>query len=126
MASSIKLRSELISQKDQLAELEEMVDRVRELQENSSEYSYDYDQIVSIGEFLSTKIMSAYLQQVGFKNNWLDARDLIRTDNTHRNAKIDWETTTTFIKNQIKSVRRSLDYMDGQAQNILWYQLLNQ
>ena len=41
MASSIKLRSELISQKDQLAELEEMVDRVRELQENSSEYSYD-------------------------------------------------------------------------------------
>ena len=70
--------------------------------EPSSEYSYDYDQIVSIGEFLSTKIMSAYLQQVGFENNWLDARDLIRTDNTHRNAKIDWETTTTFIKNQIK------------------------
>ena len=28
--------------------------------EPSSEYSYDYDQIVSIGEFLSTKIMSAY------------------------------------------------------------------
>ncbi len=66
------------------------------------DFAFNYDQIVSIGEFLSTKIMSAYLQQVGFKNNWLDARDLIRTDNTHRNAKIDWETTTTFIKNQIK------------------------
>ena len=70
--------------------------------DSSSEYSYDYDQIVSIGEFLSTKIMSAYLQQVGFKNNWLDARDLIRTDNTHRNAKIDWKTSITIIKNQIK------------------------
>ena len=41
MASSIKLRNELISQKDQLAELEEMVERVRELQENSVECSYD-------------------------------------------------------------------------------------
>jgi aspartate kinase len=54
-------------------------------------YAYDYDQIVSIGEFLSTNIMSAYLNQVGFENTWLDARDLISTDNTHRHAKVDWQ-----------------------------------
>ena len=66
-------------------------------------YPYDYDQIVSIGEFLSTRIMSAYLSQNGFENTWQDARDLIRTDNSYRNAKVDWETTTTFIKNAIRN-----------------------
>ena len=68
----------------------------------NQEYAYDYDQIVSIGEFLSTKIMSAYFAQIGFANKWFDARDLIRTDNAYRNAKVDWKTTVSFINNQIK------------------------
>ena len=71
--------------------------------EPNQDYAYDYDQIVSVGEFLSTQIMSAYLQQVGFENTWLDVRDLIRTDNTHRNAKVDWETTTDSIKRNVKT-----------------------
>ena len=71
-------------------------------EEPNQDYAYDYDQIVSIGEFLSTRIMSAYLSQIGFENKWLDARDLIRTDNAYRNAKVDWETTTEFIKNTLK------------------------
>ena len=56
MASSIKLRSELISQKDQLAELEEMVDRVRELQENSSEYAYDTPSQLRADRWYSSKL----------------------------------------------------------------------
>ena len=68
----------------------------------NQEYAYDYDQIVSIGEFLSTKIMSTYLHQICFANKWLDARDLIRTDNAYRNAKVDWKTTAYFVNNQIK------------------------
>jgi len=56
MASSIKLRSELISQKDLLAELEEMVDRVRELQENSSEYSYDTPSQLRADRWYSSKL----------------------------------------------------------------------
>ena len=71
--------------------------------EPNQDYAYDYDQIVSIGEFLSTRIMSAYLSEIGFENTCLDARDLIRTDNSYRNAKVDWETTTSFIKNTIKA-----------------------
>ena len=69
----------------------------------NQEYAYDYDQIVSIGEFLSTRIMSAYLSEIGFGHTWLDARDLIRTDNSYRNAKVDWETTNSFIKNTVKA-----------------------
>ena len=70
--------------------------------EPNQEYDYDYDQIGSIGEFLSTKIMSSYLNQIGFANKWLDARDLIRTDNAYRNAKVDWKNTASFVNNQIK------------------------
>jgi len=64
--------------------------------------SYDYDQIVSIGEFLSTNIMHSYLMQIGFENTLYDARDLIRTDNTYRNAKIDWSLTNNLIKKKVK------------------------
>ncbi len=61
------------------------------------EYDYIYDQIVSVGELLSTKIVSAYLNEVGVKNNWTDSRNMILTDNTYRNAKVDWEQTEKLI-----------------------------
>lgn len=70
--------------------------------EPTSTYAYEYDQIVSVGELLSTKILSAFLKQEGFDNRWLDARDVVRTDNTYRNAKVDWELTTTLIQEQSK------------------------
>ena len=71
--------------------------------EPNPDFAFNYDQIVSVGELLSTKIMSAYLQEHGFKNKWLDARDVIRTDNKYRNAKIDWEQTNFFCKQHIKN-----------------------
>ena len=71
-------------------------------EESNNDYNYNYDQIVSVGEFLSTKIMSAYLQDLGFKNCLLDSRDLIKTDNLHRNAKVKWEVTMTCIKDQVQ------------------------
>ncbi len=52
---------------------------------------YVYDQIVCIGEILSTSIFSAFLNEQGFKNQWLDARDLIRTDSTYRDPEVDFE-----------------------------------
>ena len=63
-------------------------------------YAYEYDQIISVGELLSTKIMSAYLNKCGFTNRWLDARDIIRTDNRHRNARVDWELTEELIQKE--------------------------
>ncbi len=60
-------------------------------------YDYYYDQIVSIGELLSTKIISSYLQEHQINNTWLDVRDYIKTDNNFRNAIIDWNITTDKI-----------------------------
>lgn len=66
-------------------------------------YDYVYDQIVSVGEMLSTKIVSAFLNENGTKNTWLDVRNVIQTDNTYRNAKIDWITTEQFAQKEIKA-----------------------
>lgn len=66
------------------------------------DYPYEYDQIVSIGELVSTTIVSAYLQQEGIENNWLDARDVIKTDNRHQEANIDWSLTTDLINKLVK------------------------
>ncbi|MCB0756514.1 MAG: aspartate kinase, partial [Flavobacteriales bacterium] len=62
---------------------------------------FQYDQIVSIGEMLSTKIISAYLKHQGLENEWVDARDLIRTDNNYQDAKIEWDTTKEMTNRRI-------------------------
>ena len=67
----------------------------------TSTYAFEYDQIVSVGELLSTKIVGAFLIQEGINVQWKDARDLIRTNNSYRNAKIDWAITTELISNSI-------------------------
>jgi len=70
------------------------------LKNKSKDYDFVYDQIVSVGELLSTKIISAYLSKAGLNNTWLDARKLIKTNNAHRDAKVDWtETEQLIVKN---------------------------
>lgn len=56
-------------------------------------YDYTYDQIVCVGELASSKIVAAYLQEVGLPTQWLDARDVIITDNTYREGWVLWERT---------------------------------
>ncbi|HEU4634435.1 MAG TPA: aspartate kinase, partial [Flavisolibacter sp.] len=58
------------------------------------DFDYYYDQIVCVGELLSTAIVSHYLNEVGITNQWLDVRDIIRTDDNFRDAKIDWSYTS--------------------------------
>jgi len=65
------------------------------------DYPYEYDQIVSIGELVSTTIVSTYLNEIGLKNIWLDARDLIKTDNKHQDATIDWDLSSKLIKKHV-------------------------
>jgi len=64
-------------------------------------YDYYYDQIVSFGELFSSKIISEYLNFLKIKNNLIDARDIIRTDNSFRNAQINWEVTKKLILKKI-------------------------
>lgn len=57
----------------------------------SANYDLVYDQIVSMGELLSTTIVSEYFNHINIRNTWFDARQLIRTDSTYREGKVDWK-----------------------------------
>lgn len=61
------------------------------------DYDYYYDQIVCTGELFSTSIVSAYLNETGVSNEWMDVRDLFRTDDDFRDASIDWEITSSKV-----------------------------
>lgn len=71
------------------------------IQNKNRDYDYAYDQIVCFGELLSTTIISNYFSEVGIANNWLDVRELIKTDSTFRAAKVDWKATKENIVKQI-------------------------
>jgi aspartate kinase len=89
------------------------------------EYDYVYDQIVSVGEIISTKIVSAYLNSIGINNTWADVRNIIQTDNTHRDARVDWELTeklaqeklTTFFNQSTRNIIITQGFIGSSSEN---------
>ncbi|MEI8202338.1 MAG: aspartate kinase [Bacteroidota bacterium] len=71
---------------------------------SSDSYDYEYDQIVSYGELISTTIVSEFLNAVEVENQWVDARNLIITDYNYREAGINWEKTKEQVNQKAKEV----------------------
>ncbi len=67
-------------------------------QQPSGNFDYEYDQVVSFGELLSSTIIAEYLCAQGFDCQWEDVRRLLLTDATWREGTIDWEWTTNAIQ----------------------------
>src|SRR5690554_2037893 len=59
----------------------------------SKNHAFVYDQVVSYGEIISSKIVSFYFSENGIENTWLDVRQCIKTDDNFRDAKVDWAVT---------------------------------
>ena len=59
----------------------------------SPNYNFVYDQVVSFGEIISTTILSHYMNFRNIHTEWLDVRNYIKTDNTYRDAEVNWEIT---------------------------------
>jgi aspartate kinase len=76
-------------------------------EEPSFSYGHHYDQIVSQGEVLSTKIISAYLNASGVANTWLDARGIIQTDNSYREGRVDYALSETLVQTQLMSLLKN-------------------
>lgn len=68
----------------------------------SPNYNFVYDQLVCYGELLSTKILHYYLLDCGISNTWVDARNLVKTDQTYRDAYVDWKQTEAAIQNTLR------------------------
>ncbi len=78
------------------------LDCMLEKEVGKDDHDFIYDQIVSYGELISTKIISAYLLSRGIRNKWVDARNFIFTDNNHREAAIIWPETERIIVGKLK------------------------
>ena len=65
------------------------------------DYDFLYDQIVTYGELISSRILSSYLLKVGTRTQWIDARNFIITDSRYRDARVHWEETERIIQNRL-------------------------
>ena len=63
----------------------------------SPDYNCFYDQVIGYGELISTLILSDYFNAIGIKNNWIDVREQIKTDNYYRRGNVNWEATQRLI-----------------------------
>lgn len=79
----------------------------------SLDYDFEYDQIVSFGELLSTKIASAYLNYAGINNKWMDIRRGLRTDATWREGSIDWSLSSELIQSQFNFAENRIYLTQG-------------
>jgi len=70
----------------------------------SPNYNFVYDQVVSCGEMISSKILSEYLNEIQFTNQWLDARDYIKTSDNYREGAVNWKKTEENISTLNKNV----------------------
>ena len=82
-----------------LIELECIIEKKRD---ESSHYDTEYDRIVPFGELISTKIVSTYLNKIGYKNRWIDARNFVITTNKNRAANVLWEESVPLINSSLK------------------------
>jgi len=78
-------------------------------------FDYYYDQIVCIGEILSSFIVSSYLNAIKIKNKWVDVRDIIRTDDNFRDARIDWTFTSNRVQEIIHPLLKEYDIIITQG-----------
>jgi aspartate kinase len=90
--------------------------------EPHDDYDFIYDQIVSIGELVSTRIVAAYLNQTGVKTQWLDVRGYIHTDNNYREGNVYWDKTRASIAGEIpalldKGVVVTQGFLGGTSEN---------
>jgi aspartate kinase len=81
-------------------EFQEIIDNISS--PKSDNYDYEYDQIVSKGEIISTLIVNAYLQTQGVNSTWADATRLVRTDAKYRDGGVNWEVTEKLVAKNIK------------------------
>jgi aspartate kinase len=88
-----------------IPELNEYFETLKSNLEELTNEPYDvaYDQIVSLGELISTRIVHSYLREIGMEVDFLDAREMIFTDNTYREGVVDWDKTTLSVQEKLKA-----------------------
>ncbi|MBK7148247.1 MAG: aspartate kinase [Bacteroidetes bacterium] len=78
------------------------------LSENTSRnFNYIYDQVVSLGEYISTTIVSDYANSIGLANTLLNVKEVLFTDNAYTEGKVDFPKTETAIRHKVAELVKS-------------------
>lgn len=93
--------------------VDEYFDQVPGLLQKYAAPDQRYDQVVSLGELVSTCIVSEFLTLEGLPARWVDARDCIRTDATYREGQVDWMLTETNIRALLPTLDKQVVITQG-------------
>lgn len=85
------------------------------VQHKDRSYDFIYDQVVSLGEWASTKIVSAYLNEQKINNEWLESMYCIKTDDTYKEGKVNWEETLESCKKEIYPLLKKINIVVTQG-----------
>jgi aspartate kinase len=89
-------------------------DLIRFIHENeSTNFNYIYDQIVSQGEILSTTLVFHYFKSIGVNISFINAQKLIKTDTNYTDANIEWKKTEESIQSELKLVQANVIITQG-------------
>ncbi len=95
--------------------LNNIFEQIHEIIKNSDRDNYDklYDSVVSFGEIISTTIISSFLNENGIKNTWLDAREIIITDDNFRAASVNYSLTRQKISAKLNKSKSNIFITQG-------------
>ena len=79
--------------------IEERLNHITSFLEANKDEFFRYDEIVSQGEMASTYLIHLFLINEGFDSHWLDAREIIKTQDNHKVTQVNWEESSRQIKN---------------------------
>lgn len=86
-------------------EIEEYFEALVEAASKSEELAYDqlYDKLICFGELISSKILSAYLEQEGVHNSWHDIRKYLICDHPFRAGRVNWHESQKRIQKMVEN-----------------------
>ncbi len=78
--------------------------RLKSLLETPStrNFNFEYDKLICFGELFSTLIIQQYFIKQGIRSEWLDIRNLIKTDSNYRFARVNWDLTAQNIQKNLQ------------------------
>lgn len=79
------------------------------------DYSYYYDQIVCSGEMLSSTLISFFLNEKHLNNQWIDVRDVLRTDDTFRDGKVNWQVSKKNVEEKLAPLFKENNFLITQG-----------
>lgn len=93
--------------------IEGVLEELAENLQTPGEYDQVYDQVISLGEVISSVIVSHYLVEQNLSAQWLDARKYIITDTSFREGKVDWKKTEEHIQQLKHDLKNTIILTQG-------------